>query len=54
MTNPGNKFDYHGIFKKYYAFVPQKGSYYVHNDADTFFLFLLEKDFNIFHVFFFF
>ena len=26
------------------AFVPQKDFYYIHNDTDTFFLFLLQKD----------
>ena len=30
-----------------FAFVPQKVSYYVHKDIDLFFLFLLQKDFDI-------
>ena len=33
--------------------VPQKDSYYVHDDTDAFSLFLLQKDFDIFHVFLF-
>ena len=31
------------------AFVPQKDSYYVHDDTDASFLFLLQKDFYIAH-----
>ena len=31
-----------------FAFVPQKDSYYVNDDTDGFFLFLLQKDFDIF------
>ena len=30
------------------AFVPQRNSYYVHNDTDTFFLFFLQLNFDIF------
>ena len=33
-----------------FAFVPQKDFYYIHNDTDAFFLFLLKKDFDIFQV----
>ena len=33
-----------------FAFVPQKDSYYVHDDTDAFFLFLLQKGLDIFHV----
>ena len=31
-----------------FSFVPQKDCYYIHNDTDSFFLFLLHKDFDIF------
>ena len=33
-----------------FAFVLQKDSYYVHDDTNAFFLFLIQKDFDIFHV----
>ena len=33
-----------------FLFVLQKNSYYVHDDTDAFFLFLLQKDFHIFYV----
>ena len=33
-----------------FAFVFRKDSCYFHNATDTFFLFLLQKDFDIFHV----
>ena len=33
-----------------FLFVLQKNSYYVHDDTDAFFLFLLQKDFHIFCV----
>ena len=33
-----------------FAFLPQKDSYYVHDDSDAFFIFLLQKDFGTFHM----
>ena len=39
-----NNFSYTQL---YFAFVPQKYSYFVHDDTDAFFLFPCQKDFDI-------